>query len=112
ETELESNGKSSTQYLVISEKLLPAFLRDAQLQIPERSLIDMKALVSRVLQERLDAIVQNHTPHLTHADAGARREMLHASRAVFVNIYNYMHWYEQKGVLTPAKGSEWHRIKD
>lgn len=112
ETELEFNEKASTQYLVISEKLLPAFLRDAQVQIPERSLIDIKALVSRVLQERLDAIVQNHTPHLTHADAGARCEMLHAARAVFVNIHNHMHWYEQKGVLTPAKASEWHRIKD
>lgn len=111
ETELESNEKASTQYLVISEKLLPAFLRDAQVKIPERSLIDIKALASRILQERLDAIVQNHTPHLTHADAEARREILYASRALFVNIYNHMHWYEQKGFLTPAKASEWHRIK-
>lgn len=111
ETELESNEKASTQYLVISEKLLPAFLRDAQEQKNERSLIDLKTLLSRIAQERLDAIVQNNTPHLTHADAGARREMLHASRAVFVNVYNHMHWYEQKGALTPVKAREWHRIK-
>lgn len=112
EPDLESTSKTSKQYLVIREKLLPAFLRDAQKQNPERSLIDLKTLLSRITQERLDAIVQNNTPHLTHANADARREMLYASRAVFINIYNHIHWYEQKGVLTPAKASEWHRIKN
>lgn len=111
ETEPESNEKASTQYLVISEKLLPAFLRDAQVQIPERSLIDIKSLASRILQERLDAIVQNHTPHLTHADSAARNEMKSASRATFVNMYGYMNWYEQQGVLSPSEISQWHRIK-
>ncbi|WP_341303233.1 hypothetical protein [Pseudomonas sp. TMP25] len=111
ETKQESNEKASTQYLVISEKLLPALLRDAQAQRPERSLIDIKALVSRILQERLDAIVQNHTPHLTHADADARLQMLYASEAGFSVLVQHMNFYEKKGILTPEKASEWHRIK-
>ena len=111
EPDLESTSKTSTQYLIIHEKLLPAFLRDAQEQRTERSLIDLKKLLSRISQERLDAIVQNPTPHLTHADADARREMLYASRAGFVTVYDHMNWYEQKGVLTPMRASEWDRIK-
>jgi hypothetical protein len=111
EASLESTPKVQTQFLVISEKLLPAFLRDAQEQKIERSLIDIKTLLSRISQERLDSIVQNYTPHLTNADVDARREMLYASRAGFVTVYSHMSWYEQKGVLTPAQASEWHRIK-
>lgn len=103
--------KLPSQHLVISEKLLPALLRDAQAQHPERTLIDVKKLLSRILQERLDAIVKNDIVHQTHAESGARSVMLNASRATYLTAYDYMNWYEQQGVLSPVGVSEWHRIK-
>lgn len=105
------NSTSPEQYLAITENLLFAFLSDAQAQHPERTLTDIKALFSKIMQERLDAIVENDSPHQTHSEPGARSAMLKASRATFLTAYYHMNRYEKQRALSPNGANEWHRIK-
>lgn len=104
-------NKPSEQYLLITENLLFAFLSEAQAKHPERTLIDVKALFSKIMQERLDAIVENDTPYQTHAEPGARSAMLKAARATYLTAYYHMNRYEKQGVLRTASVSEWHHIQ-
>ncbi len=103
-------GWGLEDYLVPEECLL-GFLKDIIAASPEETIVSAESLLGKIIQERLDAIVGNDTPHITHENLAVRRSMQEFSKQGYFGFYSCMDNYQGLNLLNPEQAAEWRRIK-
>lgn len=109
-TYVDEGGEGKVIYL-IPERDLKAFLKSAIAASPEKTIVNATSLLAKITQGRLDSIVGNDSPQLTHSDPTVRSAMLKASKNGFTGFYNDMDVYAKNKMLSPEQIKEWGRIK-
>ena len=110
-TYVDEGGEGKVIYL-IPELDLKAFLKSAIAASPEKTIVNATSLLAKITQERLDSIVGNDSPQLSHSDPAVRSAMLKASRNGFISFYDDMEVYANNKLLSPEQIKEWSRIKN
>ena len=98
-------------WLMLPERYLRAFLQDAIVTLGDNITVNEHSLFKRIIQERLDAIVGNYTPHMTHRDQVVRADMREKARNFFAGVYEAMDSFASAGALSPDHLAEWERVK-
>lgn len=97
--------------LMLSEIYLKYFLRDAIATFNGNSAVSEHSLFKRIIQGRLDAIVENYSLHLIHPDQAVRSELQERARSIFGSFYVCMETFAKTEVLSPKHRTEWKRVK-
>ena len=98
-------------WLMLPEVYLNYFLRDAIATFNGNSAVNEHSLFKRILQGRLDAIVENYSLHLIHPDQAVRSELQERVISVFGSLYLFMETFARTEVLSPKHRAEWKRAK-
>lgn len=103
-------GWGGEDYL-IPEQCLAGFLQDVIAASPEQTIVSAESILGKIIQERLDAIVGNDTPHITHENLAVRKAMQEYSKRIYRSIYTYMDYLQRVNLFSPEQDAEWSRIK-
>lgn len=97
---------------LIPEQCLAGFLQDVIAASPEQTIVSAESILGKIIQERLDAIVGNDTPHITHENLAVRKAMQEYSKQVYLGLYLCMEFYRMIKLLSAEQAVEWSRIKN